>query len=552
MLERDATRTHWLAFVSIVAVTTLAYAGSFSGTWVSDDVTAIAENTTLHALTLDNVRALFTSRTDGTNYIPLSFLSLAIDYRIWGPDPRGFHLTNLALHLVNALAIYWLVVRLHGSQGLATAAALLWSLHPVQVESVAWISERKNVLSTLFFLLAFHAHLGLTDRPTAGRYATLLLLFVAALLSKVNTIVLPALLLWYEIVLRRRLRASDLARAVPLLACGAVVAWANLHDNQSHGVAYHGGSLAVTLRTSATTIPRYLWNVIAPFDLMSYYPVTLRASWTDPVVAGSVTLIVALVAITCWCAARGRPEGFWLAWFGVTLSPMLNLVPFPALMNDRYLYVPLLGALVPLLAVAARGLAAARAASGAPFVVGALAAGFATLTASRVPAFHDPLALWADMGLRVSYITADQPYGAAPRTQEMRLLEGALRDHPDRAALHNNVGGIAFEENRLTDALTALARAQELDPNDPAIALNLGRTYLRLSRLEDAVRTLQRAVELEPPSFFARLNLARAYLLQGDVVAARTELTRAKALKPDPYFWRSFEQVLTRAERRGS
>ncbi|MCC6766842.1 MAG: tetratricopeptide repeat protein [Deltaproteobacteria bacterium] len=552
MPDRYAARAHGLALVVIATATTLAYAGSFGGTWISDDVTAIFQNTTLRALTSENLRILVTSRTDGTNYIPLNFLSLALDYRLWGPDPRGFHLTNLLLHLANAAAVYWAVARLHGSRGLATAAALLWSLHPVQVESVAWISERKNLLSTLFFLLAFHMHLGLTDRPTSGRYLGLVTLYVAALLSKVNTIVLPALLLWYEIVIRRRLRAGDLARALPLLACGAVVAWANLHDNPSHGAAYHGGSLAVTMRTSVTTIPRYLWNVVAPFDLMAYYPVPLRASWLDPTVVTAVAVIGALMLVTCWCAARGYAEGFWLVWFGVTLSPMLNLVPFPALMNDRYLYLPLLGALVPLLRLGQRALASVGAARGAPFAVGAAAVVLALLTTARVAVFHDPLSLWADMGLRTPYITADQPYGPGPRTEEKRLLADALRSHPERAALHNNVGGLAFEENRLSDALASLTRAQELDPNDPAIALNLGRTQLRLGLTDDAIRTLERAVALEPPSFFARLNLARAYLSKGDLAAARAELTRAKTLKSDPYFWKGFEQALARAEQRGS
>ncbi|MEB2286222.1 MAG: hypothetical protein B6D46_11455 [Polyangiaceae bacterium UTPRO1] len=552
MSRRGAAREDLLALGLIIAATTLAYAHSFAGTWVSDDITAIAENTTLRALTFENLRTLFTSRTDGTNYIPLSFLSLAIDYRLWGPDPRGFHLTNLIFHLANAAAIYWFVARLHGARGLATAAAILWSLHPVQVESVAWISERKNVLSTFFFLLAFHMHLDLGDRPTAGRYAVLLGLYVAALLSKVNTIVLPAVLLWYEITMRRRLRAGDLGRALPLLACGVVIAWANLHDNPSHGAAYHGGSLAVTLRTSATTIPRYLLNIVAPFDLMTYYPVTLRASWLDPTVAASVALIVALAALTVWCAVRGRPEGFWLGWFGITLAPMLNLVPFPALMNDRYLYVPLLGALVPLLDLGGRALAAVGAASSAPLVVGALSVGLTALTAARVPVFHDPLALWADMGLRAPYITADQPYGPGPRTEEKRLLAAALRQHPDRAVLHNNLGGLAFEDGRLNDALASFERAQARAPDDPVIALNLGRTYLRLGRSDDALRMLRRAVALEPPSFFARLNLARAHLLAGDVAAARAELARAKALRPDPYFWQGLERALARAEQRGS
>jgi hypothetical protein len=359
-------------------------------------------------------------------------------------------------------------------------------------------------------------------------------------------------MLAYEVVLQRRLRVRDALAALPLLACGAAMAWMNLHANPSHGVAYHGGSFAVTLRTSSTTIPQYLRNVVAPFDLSTYYPVPLRASWLDPPVALSVAVIVALVALTCWLAWRHQPEAFWLAWFGITLSPMLNLVPFPALMNDRYLYISLLGLLIPLLRWGRRLLERGGALRAGPALVGAIALGLGILTAIRVPVYRNELNLWADHGLRASYITSDRPYGAPPRLEEKRLLNDALAQHPTRAAILNNLGGFAFEENRLADALPLLVRAQGLDPSDPAITLNLGRAYLLAGHLDDAVRTLELATRLEPPSFYAQLNLAQAYLQRGDLVRARSALTRAKSIKADPFFWRAFEQQLNRAEQQAS
>ncbi len=552
MPERAFARDTWLVLAAIVLATTVAYAGSFRGDWISDDVHSIAENPVIRSLAPSNLYRLATSRTDGVNYIPLNFLSLAIDYRLWGLQQFGFHLTNLLIHIANAIAIYFLLRRLQESTGVAAAASLLWALHPVQVESVAWISERKNVLSTLFFLLAFLVYLRHSERPHWRRYLLLLVVYLAALLSKVNTIVLPALFLTHEVVVRGRLRVRDVALTLPLFACGAVVAWANLHGNTSHGSAYHGGSLAATLRTSATTIPRYLWNVVAPIDLMTYYPVPLRGSWSDPPVAAAAVLILALIAITCWLAVRRQPEAFWLAWFGITLAPMLNLIPFPALMNDRYLYMPLLGILVPLLRQSRRVLGSFGVPRAFPVLAGALALGCGALTVARVPVFRNEIALWADYGLRTAYITADEPYGPQPRTEQKRLLHEALARNPDLAALHNNVGGFAFEENRLAEALPSLERAWELDPTDPVIALNLGRTYLRLGRLDDAVRILEIATALEPPSFFPHLNLARAYLLQKDPVRARAALTRAKAIKSDPHFWMRFERVLQQAEQRGS
>ncbi len=551
MPGRDLARTSTVLVV-IALTTSLAYAGSFAGGWISDDGPLIVDNTVLRSLGPDNLWTMATTRTDGVNYIPLNFLSLAIDYALYGNQPGGYHLTNLVLHLATAFAIYFFLMHLREPSGLAAAASLLWALHPVQVESVAWISERKNLLSTLFFVLAFDAYLRYSAAPRARTYLAVTLLYLAALLSKVNTIVLPALMLVFEITIQRRLRLRDVAAAVPLLACGGALAWANLAGNTSHGVAYHGGSLISTLQTSSTTIPRYLANVMAPFELSTYYPVTLRASWLDPTVAAGVAVVLMLVALTVWLAWRDHRDAFWLAWFGITLSPMLNIVPFPALMNDRYLYLPLVGVLVPLLRLGNAALSRLDTARLAPAAVGLLALLYGALTVARVPVFRNELSLWADFGLRVSYITADRPWGPPPRLEEKRLLAEALQRHPDRAALHNNVGGFAFEEARFQEALVSLERARSLDPDDPTIALNLGRTYLALNRVDDAILALERAIELEPAAFFPQLNLARGYLRRGDLARARATLERGKKIKTDPFFWQQFDQQLTSAERRAA
>lgn len=551
MPGHDPSRTP-LALAVIALVTTLAYAGSFSGEWISDDRPLIVANASLRELSTENLRTILTTRSDGVNYIPLNFLSLAIDRAVFGFWPPGFHLTNLVLHVATAFAMFFFLLHLREPTGIAAAAALLWAVHPVQVESVAWISERKNLLSTLFFVLAFDTYLRFSTFPRARTYLLLVLLYAAALLSKVNTIVLPAMMLVYEIAIRRRLRLRDVAATVPLLACGGLVAWANLAGNVSHGGSYHGGSLVATLQTSSTTIPRYLANVVAPFDLSGYYPVPLRASWLDPPVVGGVAVIAVLVAVTCWLAWRGARDAFWLAWFGITLSPMLNLVPFPALMNDRYLYLPLVGLLVPVVRVGHGLLQRANAVQAGPVIVGIVTVAYAGLTFARVPVFRNELNLWADYGLRAPYITADRPWGPPPRLEEKRLLAEALRHHPERGALYNNVGGFAFEEGRFAEALPPLERAYALAPNDPAIALNLGRTYLALNRVDDATRTLERAVQLEPGSFFAHLNLARCHLLRGDLARARATLERAKFIKRESFYWQRVEEQLALAERRAS
>ncbi len=545
-LRLEAMRGRTALHVGVLVIVTLvAYAGSFSGQWISDDVTAIARNPLVRSLAPANLHRIATT-FDDANYIPLKVLSLAIDHQLFGDAPPGYHATNLALHIANALLVYVMLTRVGARAGVALAVAILWAVHPVQVESVAWVSERKNVLSTLFFLLAFLTYLRFSDRPRPGTYVALLVLFVAALLSKINTIVLPAIMLGYELAYRSRLRTRDVLATLPLLAVGAVIAWVNLAGNPVHGGAYHGGSFWVTLRTTLTVIPRYVGSIVAPLDLASYYDVPLRASWLESrVLVSTVAVAVALVAtaVLIW---RGRPLGFWLAWFFVTLAPMLNLVPFPARMADRYLYIPLVGALVPLVwlvdALAAR-VAAKRA---LPWIAGAAALACAVLTIRRVPAFHDDFSLWADWAKSAPYISSDRPYGPPPRTREIQFLRDQLARH-ETGVLRNNIGALAFEENRIPEALAELTRARELAPDDPSIALNLGRTQLYARQVDAAVRTLQDAVRLEPPSYYAHLNLARAYLASGDVPRAADAVARARAIRPTWFDLPPVEAAIQRA-----
>ena len=527
-----ARSTRALHAVVIIVLASAPYWGSLRGEFVSDDVQAIVGEPRVHSLAPANLRTIFTTR-DEPNYIPLKVLSFAIDYQLFGPHPAGYHAENMALHAANALLVYMLLLGLGEGASLALAVSLLWAVHPVNVESVAWIAERKNVLSMFFFLLAVLAALRFSARPRAVTYAALVAVFTCALLSKVNTVVLPALMLAYEITERFRLRARDCLATVPLLAIGAVVAWANLHDNSVHGVAYHGGSIARTLQTSSTVLPRYLELVFFPWHSSFYHAVPLRGSWFEPAVLAGLLLVIGSAATTAWLVVHRRRGGFWIAWIWLTLAPMLNLVPFPALMADRYLYMPLVGVLV-LLARGAQAIGERVPAVGRaiPWAAGAAIAAASVLTLVRVPVFHDETSLWADWALRTPYISAG-PWSAGHPPAHTRLLQEALARDPNSAVLHNNIGAIAFDEGRMQDAVRELARARQLDPRDPAIALNLGRAYLRVGPPEAALRTLENAVRLEPPSYFAHMDLGRAYLQLGDIQDARAAFQRARSIRPE-------------------
>lgn len=526
-------RPRLLHVAAIVAVTLLAYGGSFDGQFVSDDIPLIRDNPLIGSLAWSNVRQIFTS-FDDSNYIPLKVLSLAVDRKLWGAEPWGFHITSLLLHIGCALLIYAALLRLGMGRGAACLAALVWAVHPLQVESVAWISERKNVLSGFFFFAAFYAYLVYSDRPRARVYLAVLALQVCAVLSKMNTMVLPAIFLAYEATYRFRLRAADVVRSLPLFAIGIVVAGYNLAGNPVHGANWHGGSVIVTWLTSSVVLFGYLRRTILPAGLQPWYDVRLKDSLADPAVSLSLLGLVALAATTIWLVRTRRRSAFWVLWFLITLAPMLNIVvPFPVLMQDRYMYLALLGPVV----LVARALARlARRARAVPAGVGVAAVAVcAVLTYRQVEVWASPFALWRQGNEGQAWPAADPVYIGQDYDRQVAHLEAAVARDPSSAVLHNNLGGLYFAAGHGEAAQRELEAAARLAPDDPVVVTNLGRLHARAGRSREAAVLLERALAIDPYSADARLDLLRVYLDQGDAAAAGRELAVYAKLHPNRY-----------------
>jgi tetratricopeptide (TPR) repeat protein len=514
----------------IIGVTGIAYSGSFAGQFVSDDITAIRDNPILRSLGWENLKTIF-STFDGANYMPLKVLSLAVDHSLWGSSTTGYHGTNWLLHVGCALLIYAILRRL-GMQAIAALlAALLWAVHPLQVESVAWISERKNVLSGLFFFAAFYVYLSYSETGRSSTFLVVVALYGLALLSKMNTVVLPAVCLAYEATFRFRIRRQDVIASLPLFALGGLVVAYNLAGNPIHATGYHGGSAIVTWLSSATVVFRYLGAGIWPVDLRYGYHVPLRGSLLDPVVLLSLLGIAAIAASTFWMYRRRRPETFWVLWFWITLVPMLNIVPFRSLMQDRYMYLPLLGPL----ALAATSLGALRSDAlrrGAAAAAILAIVGCGVLTHRQVEVWDNSLALWKAWALHEDHIFGDLRYVSREHPQKVAWLREVIAREPGLATAHNNLGSLYVQEDRNAKALRHFERAAELDAENAHILLNLGRAHAALGDYGSARPALERAAEIEPYHYVIRLNLARVYLRERDAPRARAQLEACARIKP--------------------
>jgi len=512
----------------IVLATSIAYLGSLDGQFVSDDLQMVAPNRLLNSLGWENIKVIFAS-FDDANYMPLKVLSLAIDRAVWGPEPFGHHVINLLLHLGCALTIFSILRRLGFSSVAACLVALLWAVHPLQVESVAWITERKNVLSGFFFFAAFRAYLEYSERPRAVAYVGTLLLLSLALLSKMNTLVLPAICLAYEVTYRMRYRWRDVFAVLPMFALGALAAWYNLANSQTHGGEFHGGSAVVTWLSMAVVIFRYLGHTVLPIGLNSRYNVHLMGSPFDPPVFASLLGLVTIAAVTIWLIRRKKREAFWILWFAITLAPMLNIIPFRTMMQDRYLYLALLGPLALVGSVLDS--------SSRPTIrrAGVLAGGIAViacviLTVRQVEYWDSPASLWIRDATSRPLRANETVFRPDDHPFELAQLEAAVLQEPRDATLQNNLGGLHFAAARVEQSVEYFEEANRLDPDEVFTLINLGRAYTRLGRAADAEVQLTRATELRPYSFMACYYLLRLHLQTKDASKARRTFDKCTTL----------------------
>ncbi len=445
-------------------------------------------------------------------YYPMTFTSLWLDYRLWGTRPAGYHVVNVALHAANAVLV-WQVLALLAVPGALLAAAVL-AVHPVHVESVAWIAERKNVLSGLFYLLALLAYLrwaGVGDtraRSRAATYAAALVLFTCALLAKTVTCTLPAVALLLVWTVRRRIDVRDVVPTLPFFVVGALGAAGTVWMERHH-VGARGAAWDLSLVDRALVAGRAVWfyagSLAWPSRLTFIYP-----RWTIDAGAAWQYLfpVAAAVAVLALAALRRRIGPWPLAatlCFVVTLGPALGFVDvYPmrySFVADHFQYL----ASVPLIALAvgtATMLVRSRAAVAAAT---ALLVVLATLT-------------WRQSALYAS---------------EETLWRGTIARNPGAEMAYVNLGMLLHRTGRLTEATAAFEDALRLVPDDAEVHGDLGMTLAARGMLAESRRHLEEAVRLAPESAEAHNNLANLLRQAGDADAALAEYRRATALRPD-------------------
>ena len=468
-----------------------------------DDRYVRANPLVLGGLSPAGIRAACTSIVF-SNYAPLTILSYQLDATLWGTNPFGYHLTNVCLHAATTGLLCLALARMTGATGRAAVAAAVFGLHPLRVESVVWVAERKDVLSVLLVVVALVAYERFCRAPSPRGYAAVAAALAASLLAKATAVTLPVLLLLLDVWPLGRLRLAGVGpppepgryppvtarRAVveklPLLALAAVFAGITL--------VVHGGSGAMqseeALPLVAARIPNaiyawcwYLWKTLWPTGLQPHYT---HVGWgLAPAQLAACIAVPAALAVLAVRQAGRRPVVPWgLAWFTIALAPVLGLVQTGLQgYGDRFTYVPHIGLVTMLVWLAGDaadrwrpGPAVVRAAAA---LVVALAAG---VTSARIPMWRDSLALWttvtrqdpanamAHLKLANHLVSVRRPLDAEPHYRAAAAC--ATPDWPGHVCRMTSLANLACLYHDLGDLERARATrdlALEIDPDDPAV-----------------------------------------------------------------------------------
>ena len=522
-----------------------------------DDPYYVTKNVNVNAgLTWHGVRWAFTAM-HASNWHPLAWLSHALDCELFGLDPRGHHLTNLLLHTANTLLLFLLLRRMTGALWRGAFVAALFAVHPMHVESVAWVSERKDVLSAFFGLLAITSYVRYV-RPAEGSginsqvfYALSLLCFALGLLSKPMLVTLPCVLLLLDLWPLQRIplvvtpAAWRTARRLimeklPFFALVAISCVLTVMAQSKGGSVAPTGDINFLQRLANSVIAYgwYVWKLFWPVDLAIIYPLFPNRPMEQIIYA--TMLVAGLTTLALW-QRRRRPYLFvgWF-WYVGMLVPVIGLVQVGMqAYADRYTYLPYVGLFI-MLAWAVAELTASWPKRQLLLAVGAVA-----ILAASVGGTRHQLQFWKDeetLFRRARAVTENNyialnnlGYALASRGQydeAIELYAESLKAAPRFAEAYNSIGCARLGQKKPELALEAFVQALAIKPEAVIIRNNCGTALHELGRHAEAVEQYQEALRLDPDYAEAHYNLANSYSALKETTNALTHYHRAITLAP--------------------
>ncbi|MDP9112524.1 MAG: tetratricopeptide repeat protein [Acidobacteriota bacterium] len=471
-----------------------------------DDPVYVYQNTHVQSgLTLASIKWAFSAVVDG-NWIPVTLLSHILDAQFFGMRSGLHHLMNVGFHALSAVLLFVSLRRATGARGLSAFVAFVFALHPLHIGSVAWVAERKDVLSTFFWFLALYAYVRYTDRPTLGRYLAMVAPFCLGLMSKPMLVTFPFTLWLLDLwPLRRTNWPRTIGEKLPLivLSIGASVVTYLVQGSAGFLAMI---PLATRLENAFLSYLIYIGQMFWPMRLAVYYPYpTSSAAW-QAVAAFAVLLAISAGALRVWRTRPYLAVGWF--WYLGTLVPVIGLVQVGSQAHaDRYMYVPMIGLSIML-------------AWGAADVV------------AKWPGTKPVLAMAAAVSCVACSVLAWRE--AAYWRDSQTLFQRALEVTKNNALAENNLGMYLMTVQRNRVAISHFEAALEINPNYTDAHSNLGYVLSQIpERIPDAVKQYEAALLLQPANAEAQNGLGATLVRRGDCAGAIPHFAAALHSKPE-------------------
>ena len=537
------TSGRWICLPSLllVAATLLVYLPAWNGKPIWDDDFYVTNNPLLAAP--DGLRRIWFSTDSPSQYFPLTYTVLRMEHSLWGLNPAGYHSVNILLHAINALLVWLLLKRL--SVPGAWLAAALFALHPVQVESVAWITELKSVLSLFFILLTLGCWIEFVGEGSRRFWYGLALVFYAlALFSKTTACTLPAALLLILWLKTKPIDWRRLAQVVPFLAMGLGMGllamwWERFHQG-THGKLFSMGLLERIL-VASHALWFYAGKLFWPVNLTFSYP-RWAIDPANPSAYGWLVMGIGLCAAICFTRRFvGRSVEVAALFYVATLSPLLGFVMLYTFrytfVADHYQYVASIG----LIALAAVGITIAFKTK--PFLklacCGALLLTLGILTWQQAGIYRNPETLWRDtLAKNPDCWMAHNNLGLLLKNQghikeAMEHYHKALQINPNYAEALNNLGVALAAQERFDEAIEDFRKALQIDPNSAKAQNNLGHALAAKGRFDEAIENYYKAIQLESNRSETYFQLGVVLGQSGRIQEAMVQYREALRLNPD-------------------
>lgn len=530
-----------LALFLIAAVTAAVYWPLLHNGFIDfdDDLYVTSNMIVRQGLTLKGFLWAFTT-FHAANWHPLTWLSHMLDVELFGLNPLGHHAVSLLLHTLNSLLLCALLCRLSGFIGRSMVIALLFAIHPLHVESVAWVAERKDVLSTLFLLLTIWAYAGYVSKRSVQRYLLVVIIFAMGLMAKQMLVTLPVVLLLMDYWPLNRFSFRTVACAVPepstpcnhplslgeergrggyglkflllekipLLVLSAAASLAILRAHASSNALFHvdEGSILLHSGNAFLSYLKYIRNMFWPVDLALFYSFEASAVTAFKVAVAAALLMLITAVVTLQRVWRPYLCFGWF-WYLITMLPVIGFVRVGGqALADRYTYIPLIGLFVIIVWGGAE--AAAKWRAGIPVATGVTVIVLAILSVLTVKQIR----LWQNS------------YG---------LYSHALAVVERNWLAHNNIGILLSQHNRNAEAIPHLQESVRLNPQGVEGFRNLGNAYQMAGRYTEAIEAFREAVRIKPSDGEAHFRLGYAYLTTGNLAGAYQEYLQLQRIN-DP------------------